>query len=122
MTIYQDIILDHYRSPHNTGSLSNPTSTIDVANSVCGDKMKLDIKVENNIVSDIKFSGYGCAIFMASSSLLTDYAKHKKKKDLLTLDTEFIVQLLGVELSPNRLKCALLPLEALQKVLQNRHD
>lgn len=122
MTIYQDVILHHYRSPHNLGSLPRPTSTVEVANSVCGDKMKLDISLEYGNISDVKFSGYGCAIFMASASLLTDYVKGKNKKELLSLKPDFVVQLLGVELSPNRLKCALLPLEALQKVLQRSSE
>jgi nitrogen fixation NifU-like protein len=117
MSIYIDIILDQYKNPHNKGSLENPTNSIHLKNPLCGDEITLQIKTDNNIVKDIKFDGQGCAISTASASMLTDYAKGKSIDELKKLDTQFILDLIGVELSPNRLKCALLPLEALHKVL-----
>jgi nitrogen fixation protein NifU and related proteins len=117
MSIYQEIILDHYRSPHNFGLLSQPTGSVKLSNPLCGDKIQMDIIIEGDVVKDVKFSGQGCAISTASASMLTDYAKSKTVTELQKLDMKFILELLGIELSPNRLKCALLPLEALQKVI-----
>ncbi len=75
------------------------------------------VVIKNDKVSDIKFSGKGCAISQASASLLTDYAKGKRKEDLKKLDRNFMIRTLGIELGPNRIKCALLPLEALYKLI-----
>lgn len=117
MSIYQDLILDHYRNPRNFGSLPHATCLSDAVNSVCGDKIHLDIVSKKGIVSNIAFSGEGCAIFMASSSLMTDYVKGKKISQLQRLGSKDVIQWIGIPLSPNRLKCALLPLEALHKAL-----
>lgn len=117
MSIYQEIILEHYRHPRNFGTIPHHTATVNVINAVCGDKMRLDIIMKDEKIDDIKFSGEGCAIFLASASLLTENSKGKNKKDLIDLTKEDVIQLLGIPLSPNRLKCALLPLEALQKIL-----
>lgn len=117
MSIYQELILDHYKHPHNSGSISDPDVTSDVSNPLCGDKIRMEALVEKGKVTDLKFSGVGCAISTASASMLTDFAKGKKASDLKKLDTSFILDMLGIELSPNRLKCALLPLEALHKLL-----
>ncbi|MGB4966315.1 MAG: SUF system NifU family Fe-S cluster assembly protein [Microgenomates group bacterium] len=118
-SIYQEIILDHYKSPHNYGELSDPSCAIHIDNPSCGDKIHLSGTIKDGILTDVAFTGQGCAISIASSSLLTDYIKGKKVSDLKKLDTSIILELLGIELSPNRLKCALLPLEALGKLLSN---
>ncbi len=77
----------------------------------------MELLFRGTLTKDIKFRGYGCAISQASASLLTDYAKNKSKEQLKKLDKESIIKLLGIELGPNRIKCALLPLVALQKLL-----
>lgn len=79
----------------------------------------MDVKLINSILKDIKFKGQGCAISIASASMLTEKAKGKKKEDLIKWDKDFIIKMLGIELNVNRIKCALLPLEALQKILNN---
>lgn len=119
MNIYQDLILDHYKNPQNFGKLVKPDASVDVNNPLCGDKIHLDAKINKNKVENIKFSGEGCAISTASASMLTEYAKAKTISDLKKLDVSFILKMLGIELSPNRLKCALLPLEALHKLIHN---
>lgn len=116
-SIYQEIILDHYRAPRNNTHLSNPSASIAVSNPLCGDKLVMEIIEENGVITDIGFTGQGCAISQASASLLTEYVKGKTKDNLLKLDKDFILNMLGIELSPNRLKCALLSLEALKKIL-----
>jgi len=117
MTIYRELILDHYERPHNWGRLANPDKTVTLNNPLCGDRIDLDVKVVNGIVTDIKFMGKGCAISKASASLLTDYARGKKVAELRKADKHVIISLLGTEFGPNRLKCALLPLDALHKAL-----
>jgi nitrogen fixation NifU-like protein len=117
MTIYQDIILEHYRYPKNVGKLSDPSHTTDVRNSVCGDDIHLDITMKDGVLTDIAFEGTGCAISQASASLLFEYVKGKTKDEIFKIETDTVLQLIGIELSPIRLKCALLSLEALKKAL-----
>jgi len=117
MNIYQEVILDHYKYPHNWGALKKPDRHITINNPLCGDKFDMDAIIDKNILKEVTFSGEGCAISTASASMLTDYAKGKKISDLQKLNASFILKLVGIELSPNRLKCALLPLEGLQKLL-----
>lgn len=116
-SIYQEIILDHFQHPHNFGDLENPDLQASAVNTVCGDKVVMTIKIDDGVVTDIKFSGQGCAISVASASLLTDHTKGKTLKELKKMTVSDILKLLEIELTPNRIKCALLPLEALQKAI-----
>jgi nitrogen fixation NifU-like protein len=123
--LYRDIILDHYKNPRNFGELADAEVTGEKDNPLCGDKIILNIKYKklniNNkpqtIISDIKFSGQGCAISMASASLLTEYVKGKDVSILKKMTADDMVKLLQIEVSATRLKCALLPLEVLQEVI-----
>ncbi len=117
MNIYQDLILDHYHHPHNKGKIDKPDRTAKVNNPLCGDKIEIMVNFGKNKISEIKFQGEGCVISNASASLLTDYAKDKSKQELKKLDSKFIINMLGIDLGVNRIKCAVLPLEALQKTL-----
>lgn len=117
MSLYQEIILEHYRHPKNYGQVKNPTDKVQLFNPLCGDKIEMTIKMIKDKIEAIKFQGQGCAISQAASSMLTEYAKGKTKDQLKKLDRKFMIKLLGVELGPNRIKCALLPLEALHKLL-----
>lgn len=118
MSIYQEVILDHYRTPRNVGSIINPTNSVVVFNPLCGDKIQLDILIKNNKIVEIKFKGEGCAISQAAASLLTEHAKGKKTSDLINLDKKFMMSLVGIEPGPTRLKCLLLSLESLHKALK----
>lgn len=117
MTIYQEVILDHSAKPRNVGSIKNATQTVLVHNPLCGDKLKMDILIEDGKVADIKFMPKGCAISKASASLLSEHVKGKTVLELKKLTKKDIMKMLGIELGPNRVKCALLPLEALHKLL-----
>lgn len=119
---YRENILDHYKNPRNFGKLNKPTAGFKLFNSACGDVISMEVKTgttpsSNKTITDIKFQGEGCAVSMASASLLTTYAKGKEVQDILALGTEDVLKLLGITLTPSRLKCALLPLETLQKTL-----
>ncbi|NTW30251.1 MAG: SUF system NifU family Fe-S cluster assembly protein [Candidatus Moranbacteria bacterium] len=116
-SLYQAIILDHSKHPRNCGHLERADRHGDAKNPTCGDSLSMDILTENGLISDIRFTGQGCAISQASASLLTESVKGKPIKAALSLETDDILALLGVELSPNRLKCALLSLETLKKTL-----
>ncbi len=116
-SIYQAVVLDHYRNPRNSGRLDKPTHSATALNASCGDRLQMDITIKNDIISEVKFSGVGCAISQASASLLTEAVKGKKVTEALALEPPFILELLGVTLSPSRMKCGLLSLETLKKTL-----
>lgn len=115
--IYQEIILDHYRNPRNHGTLTNPTHQAKALNASCGDKLQMDIIVKNDIIKEVRFSGVGCAISQASASLLTEAITGKHVQEALALEPKNVLELLGVTLSPSRIKCGLLSLETLKKTL-----
>ena len=117
MDFYREQILEHYRSPHNFGSLKNPTVSFDGENISCGDKINMQAVITNNKVVEVAFNGESCAIGTASASMLTDFAIGKSKQELMKLQTEDITKLIGAELTPTRLQCALLPLEVWKKRL-----
>ena len=117
MSIYGDIILDHYENPRNYKKLTNPSASVHVNNPLCGDELDIDVVVEIDKVIDIGFSGKGCAISTASASLLTDFVKGKTKDEILALNRDSVLGLLHIDLTPNRLKCALLALEGIQKAI-----
>lgn len=120
MSIYQDIILDHYRNPRNQEPIRNPTATVTRDNPLCGDQITIAVHVQDDgIIDKISFQANGCAISIAAASLLSEYVVGKSKKDLQKIDKDFMMRLLGIELSVNRLKCALLPLEALSHIIQD---
>lgn len=116
-SVYADLILDHAKHPRNHGTLPDVNHRAEANNPLCGDKIHMDVQVSAGKISAIAFSGQGCAISQASASLLTEKAKEMQVVDLKKMGKDDIVALLGIELSPNRLKCALLSLEVLQKAL-----
>lgn len=116
-SIYQERILQHSASPHNFGRLPSATKKIKLDNPLCGDVIQMEIEIEKGIVKHVMFTGKGCAISKAAASLLTDEVMGKTISELRKWDKTSIIKMLGIELGPNRLKCALLPLEALQKLV-----
>lgn len=116
-SIYQERILQHSAQPHNFGRLPSATNKIILDNPLCGDVIQMEVEVVNGVVKHAMFTGKGCAISKASASLLTDAVKDKTISELRKWDKTSMIKMLGIELGPNRLKCALLPLEALQKLL-----
>lgn len=119
MSIYSEIILDHYQNPKNFGHLEKPTHKAQGSNPVCGDQIIMEGIIQDEKLVDIRFSGTGCAISMASASMLTSFVKGKLKKDLRKINKDFIIKMIGINLGINRLKCALLPLEVFHRLLTN---
>jgi nitrogen fixation NifU-like protein len=112
--LYREAILDHYQNPRNYGVLENATLSYEEDNPVCGDHIRLDVVVDDGRVSDVRFSGHGCAISQASASMLTEEMLGKTLDELKALDKDFILDMLGIPLGPVRLKCALLSLKVLK--------
>lgn len=120
--LYREIILDHYQHPHNQGELDNPDITFEDSNPLCGDKIRVDLKVKDNIVQDVKFSGKGCAISQASASMLTDELIGKSLDEIKKIDKDFVFNMLGIPLSPTRVKCALLSLKVVKAGAYGIHE
>lgn len=115
MNIYKEKLIEHYKNPHNFGTLENPDFSSDLVNPSCGDAVMMQGIVHNNVLSDVRFSGQGCVISQASASLLTDYIKGQSLDAIMQIDKQQILDLINIPLGPLRLECALLPLHALKK-------
>ncbi|ANY74807.1 SUF system NifU family Fe-S cluster assembly protein [Paenibacillus ihbetae] len=129
--LYRRVIMDHYKNPRNRGRFEDDAVTVDLNNPTCGDRISLQLKVENGIVADAKYTGEGCSISMSSASMMTDAVKGKSLDEALSLadrfsslmqgeDVEFeeyedIEALSGVNKFPARIKCATLAWNALRK-------
>jgi len=113
-SMYQENILDHYKSPRNFGKIENASVHHHEYNPLCGDEIELFLVIKDKKVVDVKFQGHGCAISQASASLLSEEIKGKGIDELKKMTKENILELLGITLSPVRLKCALLSLDTLK--------
>lgn len=114
MDIYRENILDHFRQPRNFGKVSGAQVSFEQYNPLCGDRVRIFLRLKNKRVVAAGFVGEGCAISLAAASMLTEEVKGRKLRALSSLDRDDILSLLGIAPSPSRLKCALLPLEALR--------
>jgi nitrogen fixation NifU-like protein len=115
--LYRDYILEHYRRPHNFGTMDDATSSYEGANPLCGDRITLQVRVRDGVLDGVAFTGRGCAISQASASLLTDEVKGKPVDAAAKLGSSDVLDMLGIEISPARMKCALLSLDTLQHAL-----
>ncbi len=115
MNLYQEIVMDHYRHPRNYGSLEYYDFSSDQINPSCGDSILMQGIIENNVIKELKFTGKGCVISQATASMLTQACREKSIDEVRSLDSTFIKKLIGIELGLLRIKCALLPLQALQE-------
>ena len=115
--LYRDYILEHYRRPHNFGQLEGATASQEGANPLCGDRITLQLRVRGGVIDGVGFTGRGCAISQASASLLTDEIKGKDVGKAQAMTSGDVLELLGIEISPARMKCALLSLETMHGAL-----
>lgn len=122
--MYQERILEHYRKPRNFGHLEHATASGTEANPLCGDNitMELILDASHEKVEDVRFSGEGCAISVASASLLSQEVKGKSVKSVAALSQTDVEKMVGVPLSPVRIKCALTSLMALNRALGSTRD
>ena len=113
MKIYHDLLTDHYRNPRNKGHLKKPDFSSAQFNPSCGDSVIFEGTIRNGRIATVAFDGAGCVISQAAASLLSEVVIGKTVGEILKLDTAFMKELVGIPLGPVRLKCALLPLQAL---------
>ena len=135
--LYQELILDHYRRPRNKGVLERPTHTIALNNPLCGDEIDLQLRMEGEVIKDVRFVGRGCSISQAAASMMTQIVKEKRLVDALALGDRMSAMmhgdesaakdkalgdlraLAGVAKFPIRVKCALLPWNALRDAVKS---
>lgn len=114
-SLYQEVILDHYRNPRNKGRLDPADISYEDDNPLCGDRIHLDLRLdEDGRVAEVAWDGHGCAISMASASMLSEEIQGKTLEDLRQLGKDDILEMLGIELGRVRLQCALLSLKVLK--------
>jgi nitrogen fixation NifU-like protein len=113
--LYREAILDHYKHPHNFGELDDADLEFEDTNPLCGDELKVQLKIgDDGRVETVRFSGQGCAISQASASMISDEIKGLSVEELRKLDKDAILELLGIDISATRMKCALLSLKVIK--------
>src|SRR5918997_7060167 len=113
--LYRQEILEHYKNPHHWGELADADLEFEDNNPLCGDELRVQLKVgDDGRIADVAFSGHGCAISQASASMASDEVVGMPVGDLLRLDRDFVLDLLGIDISATRMKCALLSLKVLK--------
>jgi nitrogen fixation NifU-like protein len=113
--LYSDVLLDHFRHPRNYGNLPNPDISCEAFNPLCGDRIRIEIKLEQTIIGTARFKGDGCAISLAAASLLTDLIVGVDIKDIQAISDEQLISALESDIKPARMQCALLALAALRE-------
>jgi nitrogen fixation NifU-like protein len=106
-----ELLLDHYQDPRNYGHLENPDIIHEEGNPSCGDQLRFELKLADGRIEDVRFSGKGCAISQAAASMLTERIKGRSLEEVKAIDKDDVLEMLGIEISPMRLKCALLGLK-----------
>jgi len=112
--LYREHILEHSQRPRNKGTLEQPDITFEDANPLCGDRIRMDLHIADGRIAAVRFSGHGCAISQASASMLCERVEGQPLEDVRKLTREDVLELIGIELGPVRLKCALLALKTLK--------
>ena len=117
--MYREVILDHYKNPRNYGELAEPHAHAEGQNPLCGDEVSISVRFadDGETIDDVRFEGRGCAISQAATSMLTDLVKGRKAEDVATLPKEELLEEVGIQLTPIRLKCAILGLGVLKVAL-----
>lgn len=137
-TLYRQVILDHYKSPRNRGEFEDETITVELNNPSCGDRIFLQMKFDGDVIEDVKFTGEGCSISIASASMMTQSIKGKTMAEALGMSEEFsrmmlgeeidvevfglddIIALQGVSKFPARIDCATLAWKAVDRVHEDK--
>jgi len=115
--LYSDVLLDHFRHPRNYGSIDAPDISYESFNPLCGDRIRIELKLDQATVQAARFKGDGCAISTAAASLLTELLTGANLKQIAAISDEQLISALQSDIQPARRQCALLPLEALRQGL-----
>lgn len=118
MDLYREEFMEIYKNPMNLGKLENPSIIQHGVNESCGDEMDLYLKIENGVITDAKFKATSCSVGVVSSAILTEEIIGKNLEEVKKLDKKKLLELIGVNLTTSRVKCATLPLETLMKGLE----
>jgi nitrogen fixation NifU-like protein len=114
---YREYILDHYRNPRNYGKLEQPDAHAEDSNPLCGDQLAIDLQVDGDTVTAVRFQGRGCAISQASASMLSEMIEGRPVEEVVKLGKDDVLDALGIPISPARMKCAFLSLRILHRSL-----
>ena len=113
--LYRENILQHYKNPSNWGELDAPDLEFFDSNPLCGDELRVQLHTDDaGVITEVRFSGHGCAISQAAASMASEEIVGMKVEDVLRLDRTFVLDLLGIDISATRIKCALLSLKVLK--------
>jgi nitrogen fixation NifU-like protein len=112
--LYRENILDHYRHPRCQGTIEHPDVTYEDANPLCGDRLRMDFRIADGRIAEVRFSGVGCSISQASASMLCERIEGRTLEEVKALSRDDVLEMLGIDLGPVRLKCALLALKTLK--------
>jgi nitrogen fixation NifU-like protein len=112
--LFRENILDHYKHPRHQGTLAAADISYEDANPLCGDRIRMDLKIADGRIADVRFSGHGCSISLAAASMLCEAVQGKSLEEVKKLTREDVLEMLGIELGPVRLKCGLLALKTLK--------
>ena len=113
-SLYREAILDHYRNPRNRGMLDPADFSYEDVNPLCGDEIRIDVRTDGERVTDVRFSGRGCAISQAAASILMEMVEGQPLDEVKAISREDLLEELGVPISPARMKCAMLGLKVLK--------
>jgi nitrogen fixation NifU-like protein len=113
-SLYREAILDHYRNPRNRGILDPADFTYEDVNPLCGDEIRIDVRTDGERITDVRFSGRGCAISQAAASMLMEMVEGQPLDEVKAISREDLLEELGVPISPARMKCAMLGLKVLK--------
>jgi len=118
-SLYREVILDHYKNPRGHGVIEHPDAEAEGQNPLCGDEVSIYVSFgeDGETIDEVKFSGRGCAISQAATSMLTDMVQGRKASDVAVLDKDELLEEIGIPLTPVRLKCAMLGLTTLKIAL-----
>lgn len=118
MTLYTELILDHYKNPQNYGTLKNPTVSVEEKNPLCGDSIRLNFQIgKDGRIKKVAWQGAGCAISLAAMSMLSEKLIGMNRDNMKNIASDEIFTMLGGEISAGRVKCALLGLSAIKKAM-----
>ena len=112
--LFRENILEHYQHPRCHGRLEDANVTYEDANPLCGDRIRMDLRIDDGRIQKVRFSGHGCSISQAAASMLCEHVEGRRLDEIRNLSREDVLDMLGIELGPVRLKCALLALKTLK--------
>ena len=121
MALYSDTVMDHFRNPRNVGAIENADGVGEVGNAACGDIMKIYLKIENDIIADVKFETFGCGSAIASSSMATEMIKGKPLSEAMQLTNKAVAEALD-GLPAHKLHCSVLAEEAILAAIKDYYD